>query len=789
MMPVILCLPAFAFAILFLIYFGKLGGIRSAYLSTAAVWGALLFGITEILSALGGFGSHGIALAWLAADLVATAWLWHTGRPFLKNLRCKLVDCRQDLRSARRDIPDALVVGCALVAVTTGVIALLCPPNTPDALFYHMPRVINWLNHRNVEYYPTVYVPQLFMPPWAEYAMAHVFALASSDRFVNLVEWFSLLGCGIGVSWIAKQLGAPGRGQVLAATVSISIPQAILQSSSAKNDYVEAFWLVCCISFTIGFKDLPVTETAVMIGLSGGLAMLTKGVAYVYLPPLMFVLFFFWPRRIQISFLKFLPIIAVLCIALNFHHYVRNYAFCGSFAGCPTAEGDNKGLFHFANNRFNPAVTISNIIRNLALHIGTPSEDANRRLTEWLSAGIRVFGIDPNDAGSTWPGEQFRVPKLMLHEDAMANTIHLLIIFATMGVLLFDRRGHSLEIIAYASGLTLAFILFCAYLRWQPWHTRLHLPLFVLWSAIVGVAFGRRMNLGGITASGIALLVLSIPALFENQLRPLLPIGASITGKKRDDLIFAPSSYRIVASLADRTSCRSAGIDARMVFNEYALLRALHIGLSDRSVRTLGVLNNSAKYSTNWPPVEPQCVICIECPPNGEKWKLYEAAGMRGLPAPDLTFFYRPNQVQAESLESYHILLRFPPAQQSKPMPEPLLTLGRFGAADFFYVRYLGDNRVSLGFHHFWVGGPESAPLAITPNVDYVVAIQISNALSWIEMRLDGKSVLSHMSSVYAHSETEIYVGRNPVGGAAAGPAFNGNALALPAEQPKLVHP
>ena len=36
-----------------------------------------------------------------------------------------------------------------------------------------------------------------------------------------------------------------------------------------------------------------------------------------------------------------------------------------------------------------------------------------------------------------------------------------------------------------------AFVLFCFLVRWQPWHSRLHLPLFVLGAPLIGVVFER----------------------------------------------------------------------------------------------------------------------------------------------------------------------------------------------------------------------------------------------------------------------------------------------------------
>ena len=55
----------------------------------------------------------------------------------------------------------------------------------------------------------------------------------------------------IGVSLIAKQLGAKQGGQLLASAFCASLPMGILQASSTQNDYTVALWIVCLAYFTL----------------------------------------------------------------------------------------------------------------------------------------------------------------------------------------------------------------------------------------------------------------------------------------------------------------------------------------------------------------------------------------------------------------------------------------------------------------------------------------------------------------------------------------------------------
>ena len=125
-------------------------------------------------------------------------------------------------------------------------------------------------------------------------------------------------------------------------------------------------------------------------------------------------------------------------------------------------------------------------MRNTALHMATPSVTVNEGLQRWFEKGLTALGIDPNDPATTFYGTRFQILPLRIDEDATGNSLHLLLIAAAILSLTFRKETRNRETVALAAALVAGLILFSAYLRWQPWHMRLHLPLFVLWSAVIG---------------------------------------------------------------------------------------------------------------------------------------------------------------------------------------------------------------------------------------------------------------------------------------------------------------
>jgi hypothetical protein len=82
-----------------------------------------------------------------------------------------------------------------------------------------------------------------------------------------------------------------------------------------------------------------------------------------------------------------------------------------------------------------------------------------------------------------------------------------------------------------------AFLLFNLYLKWQPWNSRLQLPLFILWSALIGLSLSqiRADRIGSLVI--MILLLGALPCLLYNQFRPIIG-QESIMATSRTELYF-----------------------------------------------------------------------------------------------------------------------------------------------------------------------------------------------------------------------------------------------------------
>jgi 4-amino-4-deoxy-L-arabinose transferase-like glycosyltransferase len=224
---------------------------------------------------------------------------------------------------------------------------------------YHLPRVIYWIQSRSVSFFPTPYLNQIMLQPFAEYAMLLTYLLSGGDHFVNLIQFNGFAGSVIGAWLIAQSLGLDRRAQLVAALACATLPNAILQASCAKNDCLPSLWLAAAMYFAIRRQPF-------FLALALGLALGTKASAYIFVPPMLAAWFLSPPPR-QIKWTTPLAIL-LAALAFNAPQYFRNFQLRGSPLGFDSAQAD--GVYRRRNERLGVRTTASNLLRNLSEQLG-----------------------------------------------------------------------------------------------------------------------------------------------------------------------------------------------------------------------------------------------------------------------------------------------------------------------------------------------------------------------------------------------------------------------------------
>ena len=496
--------------------------LRLAIIKAVVACGAYLICAVETLSVFKALSPWGINNAWVFFLTACVGWVFVTLRKG-RNAAELLA-----ITGWRPRLSHLLVLGglglLAWEAFYLVQSALLAPPNSWDAMTYHLPRALHWLEQGSLEHYPTRSVRQLFLNPYPSFLHLQNFAFGVGEPFANMIQVCFFLLSWVVVSEICRLLGGNGPLQVGAAVLLAALPIGILESTGTLSDCIHTFWQLAALLFVLrlGFGSSvgrSVLAECLFLGLAVGVSIAAKGTAVLFFIPLGLILLSYLIVRRRASILLPLLVSGLLAGAINAPYWLRNYELFGHPLG-PTA-GDLT-IDSLKNDRISLGGTISNILRNLSLHLVDPDPQSNL----WWVSGItqihESLGLPLNDPGNTWPGTSFPLLGAPWDENLVANRLHLLLVVVSFVLLPFLYRKpyfYSWALIAAIS--IFDFIIFCAVLKWQPWHTRLHLVLFAQAVPVVAFVAQSLLSRWGLAALCIYVWLQSEPIIFHNMHRPL----------------------------------------------------------------------------------------------------------------------------------------------------------------------------------------------------------------------------------------------------------------------------
>ncbi len=556
-------LPIVSFILLFTCNYARGNGIRKSFLLASVIYGILIVLSTESLSQFQIINAVSLSLFWSFTILIELVYYYlYCG----KSLKCEINPIPLS--------PSLKILAAPVFAILsiTFITAIVAPPNTWDSMTYHMSRIMHWMQHRSIMHYPTHYTPQLYQPPWAELSIMHLQILSGGDRYANLVQWFSMVGCLLGLSLIAQELGASQREQILVVIIAATIPMGILQASSTQNDYVVSFWLTTFIYFGILLKNNLDWRNTLFAGSSLGLSLLTKGTAYLFAFP--FVLWFAFAGMIKYRRKIIAPAICVIVIliGINSGHYMRNYRVWGA----PLTTDTDK----ITNERHGLSVLVSNMSRNALLHADTPLEFIDTFLYRTVDKLHSSMGVSTDAADTTHGKYAYTAQKY--HEDFAGNPVHLGLVLIAVIIALFNMRKIDTQYVYYLTALIAGFIVYCLFIKWQPYGSRLQLPLFLLCSPLIAIALSLLKYKWIPNIVVVLLILFSVPYLLNNHSRPILNfyddghVHKSIFTTDRTAQYFynrpyIESGYREIVSSIKRSACNDIALDIGEDQYEYPL--------------------------------------------------------------------------------------------------------------------------------------------------------------------------------------------------------------------------
>lgn len=486
--------------------FGWRDGLLLGFLSLAGVWWLT----AEVLTPFKAFETRWIVVAYVLALLPAVAVLVR-GRPAFPRPG-------PWLRSAW-----FWVLAVELFVLI--VLAVSAAPNNGDSMAYHLPKVMHWIQDGVVDPFKTAFPAQIYLPPLGEVGMAHMLILGDAPWTMNLVQLTSHVVTLTGVSVLARNLGLDRRTQAIAAAVAGLAPVAVSEAVTTQTDYIVTSMVVVTFAFATRHRLGPVhAGWVVATAVAAGLAVCVKPTgALVALPAAVWALAHLRGAGVLRTATTLGASLAAV-VVLNAGWMIDNVQVFGSPLG-----PDNETT----NGRISAEIVAGNLVRHAGLQLGTPSNDINAETARLMRGALASVGVNIDEPDALL-GSPTYIVLSPYNEDAAANPLQALLIGgAIIALLLVGSMRRQLWFLLLC--LLVSYLSFAVLLRWQPFGSRLFMPLLAVAAVLVAAWVARWPRwLAGVLLAG--LVVQSVPWLLFQQFRPLVGEDSVLLTSTEDEL-------------------------------------------------------------------------------------------------------------------------------------------------------------------------------------------------------------------------------------------------------------
>lgn len=213
---------------------------------------------------------------WLVAR--KQGWLEHVSTNWGEDLR----SIGQFLNRAR---PRQAIFCLALwVAVGLALNALVVPTTFWDALSYHLPVPVSWMQSQRltVAYVPLTDVANSYFPGNGELLYLWVLSPLRNDLLVRIVPWAMWLILGASLFRACRKLRVSPEGSLAASVMILFLPVVLAQATELALDLTSTVFFVLAFGHLLEFWQNPRSEPLIMFSLSAGLFMGVKYSAPAY---------------------------------------------------------------------------------------------------------------------------------------------------------------------------------------------------------------------------------------------------------------------------------------------------------------------------------------------------------------------------------------------------------------------------------------------------------------------------------------------------------------------------
>lgn len=408
-----------------------------------------------------------------------------------------------------------------LILLLTFIQGIGSAPSTTDAMGYHIPRVIHWLNNGTTIQTSIVNFHD-FMPPFPEYILLHLYLIAGGDRLLFFSQWIAFAASIFLSGEVFLLLKGDRKITEWVRLLVALIPIALLESVSTQVDLQSSVFILMALYLSLILIQSKRIIFSLVLGSALGLGMLTKQTfaAFAIVPGSLLLYFIKrnWLKGITAS-----VVVVFLILVMQFSFFSQNIRLYGNFSG-QSLRGEKNIFF---NEMISPQAAFSNMLKNASINLPMP---VGREVAENVLMSLSsLIGVDINDPRINYnPSLKFHLlPIIYPQEDMVSNPIQLLLIAIAGGVLILNRKRINNVMVVYLyTFLIISFFVFSLILNFNIYNIRVEIPMFMI-GTILAVQILSETELGRkiLKAALFVSFPLGAMLILFNVGRPYIPYG------------------------------------------------------------------------------------------------------------------------------------------------------------------------------------------------------------------------------------------------------------------------
>ncbi len=499
--------------------FALRSNIRHAFIQSFIVFSFIAYLFCELFSIKNALTTSNIIVGWALVLIVSCFYLFR----MRVLLQVRFAEIKSNLNNGWIGLDSfSKKIACVIllfIVLPLFLLAICIPPNNWDSMAYHMPRVMHWIQDKNIYPYPTHIYRQVLTSPLSEYVILNLQVLSGSDTFANLFQYFAFVGIVFVVSLMTQLMGVKIKGQLFIVLLVISIPMILFQSTTTQTDLLATCFFMAFVYFTIAFSKNHRNDfnNMLFIALSLSLGILTKYNVAIFAFPI--ALYLLWhllktykPKKVICFTATALLIAAVVLmpfIAQNIHYF-----------GSVTGQGVFDNNASIISDQLSIRYMLSNNVKLLADFVSVPVDAFNKLIHNAVTGTHKLIGISENEPGNNWAGEPFIINN-HLNEDTAGSLFHfgwivisLLVVFRSK----FSKK-HLLSLLYFVFSFSLFSLLF----RYSAFNFRLLLPLVTLLIVACGYILCKAVvNTKWVNGLMVLFFLVALLPVYFNRAKPII---------------------------------------------------------------------------------------------------------------------------------------------------------------------------------------------------------------------------------------------------------------------------